>query len=166
MGTVGDRMFSGHTGKPGRGRVKFGGGRANFDGFGRGTYLQLAIELVRAGSDVQIANHALAETVLLHFNAVVARRLGGKGVLSAAVGGGLRYHGSLGPDKPDGCSGDRGAHLIRHRAAEVPVSTEERGGMGLRRKLHAFRQGDDWTAPIEWLGELLDEGMRSAGDKR
>src|SRR5216683_2970762 len=87
-------------------------------------------------------------------------------LLTATVGGGLRDHSSVRADQPDTGAGDSGACLICHKTAEAAVSAQQRGGVGLRRKLHTFRQRDDGSAPVEWLGKLLNEGMRRAGDKR
>ena len=52
--------------------------------------------------------------------------------MPVAVGGGLCDDCSFGADEPDDCSFDDGARRIRYDAIEAAVSTEQRGGVGLR----------------------------------
>ena len=51
-------------------------------------------------------------------------------------------------------------------AGEAAIAADECGGVSLRSELNIFRKRNHRTAAVVRLGELLDEGVGSAGNER
>src|SRR6266436_1972314 len=163
MGSVCNAKSSEGSGNGGRGCLHCGGRCGNLYSFGHSPKLELPIYVVCSGAQIGVADHSFSEAGVLHFDAVTARGLRREGILAGAVRAGLRDHRAIRANEPDSRSGDGCAHRIGYRAVEASVAAEQCGGVSLRRELHAFGKGDRGAATVEWLGKLLNEGVRSSG---